>query len=121
MDIKNLQKITDELNFAVEKLEDFEGLYELPELLNDLQNQSKSLKSLRLSSILIIFLFTGILGAGVGYFASYKYTNNSLKKSNIDGLVVANFQNKIDVYLPLNDNLKSAIKDKNHYIFTYKK
>ena len=120
MDIKTLQKITDELNFAVEKLEDFEGLYELPQILTDLQRESKGLKSLRLSSILIIFIFTGILGAGIGYFASYKYIKNNLEKSNIDGIVVANFKNKIDVYMPLN-NLENAIKNKNHYILTYKK
>lgn len=120
MDIKTLQKITDELNFAVEKLEDFEGLYELPQILTDLQKESKSLKSLKLSSILIIFIFTGVLGAGIGYFASYKYTKNNLEKSNIDGIVVANFKNKIDVYMPLN-NLENAIKNKNHYILTYKK
>lgn len=120
MDIKNLQKITDELNFAVEKLEDFEGLHELPELLTDLQNQSKNLKRLRLVSISIIFLFAGVLGASIGYFASYKYTNNNLKKSSIPGLVVANFENKTDVYLPLN-NLENATKNNNYYIFSYKK
>lgn len=120
MDIKNLQKITDELNFAVEKLEEFEGLDELPQILEDLEKESKKLIKFKISSLLFSFLICSVLGVFIGYFSSYKYTTNSLAKVNLEGFVVADFNNKVDLYLPTK-NLDDVTKSKKHYIFTYKK
>ncbi len=115
-EIKTIQKIVDDLNYAVEKLEDFEGLYELPEVLDEIKNQSKKIQKQKLFSGLLVIAFTLILSAFTGYFAAFRYTANNLAKLDLGLLVVAS-DNQKQIYIPKTWHGKEL---KDSYLFTKK-
>lgn len=115
-DIKNLQKIVDDLNYAVEKLQEFGAIDEIPEVLGEIKAQAKNLKKQKLFSGLLVIGFTLILSACMGYFSAYKYTSNNLAKMDLGLLVVAD-GNKKQIYIPKTWDGKEL---KDSYLFTKK-
>jgi len=115
-DIKNLQKIVDDLNFAIEKLEDIEMIDEMPELISEIKIQVRSFKKQKLIINILTMFFVLSLSSFVGYFSAYKYTNNYLTKLNLGLLVVVHDTTK-QIYIPKKWHLKEL---KNDYLFTKK-
>jgi len=111
-----MQKIVDDLNYAVEKLEDLEGIFELPEVLDEIKSQSKKMQKQKLFSGLLVIAFTLVLSAFAGYFTAFKYTTNNLAKLDLELLVVAS-GNKKQIYIPKTWNGKEL---KDSYLFTKK-
>lgn len=115
-DIKSMQKIVDDLNYAVEKLEDFGAIDEIPEILGEIKAQAKSLKKQKLFTGLLVIVFTLVLSAFTGYLAAYKHTTNNLAKLDLGLLVVASGNQK-QVYIPKTWHGKEL---KDSYLFTKK-
>jgi len=98
-DISNLQKIVDDLNFAVEKLEDIEAIDEMPELLKEVKIKIQNIKKQRVITSVVMSLFVLISSSLTGYFAAYRYTSNNLANMKL-GLTIAINKNQKQIYIP---------------------
>jgi len=115
-DIKNLQKIVDDLNFAIEKLEDIEMIDEMPELLSEIKTQVRSFKKQKIIINALTIIFVLSLSIFLGYFSAYKHTTNYLAKIDLGLLVVVKGNSK-QIYIPKKWHVKEL---KNDYLFTKK-
>lgn len=118
MDLKALQKVVDDLGFTVQKLESIGGLEELPEIIDELQKQTKVLKHMKMTALIVIFSITGVLGSIVGYLGGYKFSTQNI--FHINGLEIKNYHDKITLILPKEKMITGERKEQ-YFLFEYKK
>ena len=118
MDLKALQKVTDDLGYTVQKLENIGGLEDLPEIIEELQKQTKVLKHMKIMALVIIFSISGILGGIAGYLGGYKSTTQNVFQ--ISGLEIKNHSDKVTLILP-KENMITGKKEDKYFLFEYKK
>lgn len=118
MDLKALQKVTDDLSYTVQKLENIGGLEDLPEIIEELQKQTKVLKYMKMMALVIIFSISGVLGGVVGYLGGYKSTTQNAFE--ISGLEIKNYSDKVILILP-NEKMTAGIKKEKYFVFEFAK
>jgi len=118
---EQVQILQNDLAELVGKIEIIsEDLVEIDTLkLSNLNTNIEKIQSIKVANIifatLLIFLLSGLLG----YFLAYKITSNKLSRTNINDVVIAEFDKTIDVYLPRKSLKKINQDNDRYYIFTY--
>lgn len=120
MDIKEVQKVVSDLEYAIGKLEAFENLSDLTDSLSSIEKNIKSLKKVSAKTIIVNGVIGLAIGAAIGFgsvkiYESQNFQIKALQKFN---LTLAEDGDGIALYVP-----KSALssQNKDFVIFHYNK
>ncbi|MDD2653009.1 MAG: hypothetical protein PHX44_08170 [Sulfurimonas sp.] len=103
MDLKEVQKVVNDLEYAIGKLEAFRDLSDLTDSLSSIEKNIKSLKKVSAKTIISNGIIGLAVGAVVGYgsvkiYESQNFQMKALKNFN---LTIGENENAISLYVPI--------------------